>query len=353
MFDRPNPGPIDPPLVGVLRGQKSEVMDLEKATMAALVGLWLAMVARLTPAMDSLALELIGERSQGKTMAPEALLESQRYKNLVGLAKPELTGWAHQAEGEITGAQMTYGTKAQNDSLDALIYGAAFAGVALNPQPLPPVYLESMVGRAVAGVTIGDLLAPIPGEALGGLTQAVYSAAGPGGGGVMDPMALVRVMQNGFDFGLNRGLNSARSEPFRVYREITRLTWAASGRVKAYMRMATHDDRVCGGCLMSEGEIIPIGESLWDHPQGRCFMVPIITGAPKPTWLAGPNWFMAQDETTQKGILGPGRFDAWRAGQFKLGDLVTKKRDSVWGPTLQTTPLKKLVPGTAKTKPRG
>jgi len=90
---------------------------------------------------------------------------------------------------------------------------------------------------------------------------------------------------------------------------------------------------------MAEGEFYELDEVLREHPQGRCTMVPKVMGVSTPKWLQGADWFRSQDADTQRSILGAGRYNAWRDGKFDLDQLVTVKRDSVWGDSVQATPL--------------
>jgi hypothetical protein len=79
------------------------------------------------------------------------------------------------------------------------------------------------------------------------------------------------------------------------------------------------------------------------HPNCRCTMVPIVRGLPSPQWKQGQEWFEEQDQATQMGILGKGKYYAWQNGEFELGELVKVKPNATWGDTLQTRTLGELT----------
>jgi hypothetical protein len=69
----------------------------------------------------------------------------------------------------------------------------------------------------------------------------------------------------------------------------------------------------------------------------------VLINARAATWESGEDWFLRQDGNTQARILGVGRYDAWRAGEFELSAVVTKRSDATWGDSYTPTPLRQLV----------
>lgn len=51
----------------------------------------------------------------------------------------------------------------------------------------------------------------------------------------------------------------------------------------------------------------------------------------------GKQWFMAQDTTTQRSMLGPRRYALWQQGAFQFEDLATVHSGGIWGTTTQVT----------------
>jgi hypothetical protein len=95
--------------------------------------------------------------------------------------------------------------------------------------------------------------------------------------------------------------------------------------------------------MADDGTIYSLYTPFEEHPQGRCTQVPVVKGLTPVTWQNGQSWFLSQNEVTQKSILGTGRYDAWKAGQFQLSDVVKRVENDVWGTSLQTASLKELI----------
>jgi hypothetical protein len=97
-----------------------------------------------------------------------------------------------------------------------------------------------------------------------------------------------------------------------------------------------------------------LDEDMDDHPNGRCSMVPITVSmadlgidAPE-TGLeveTGESWFRGQPESVQREMMGPGKYEAWRAGRYEFDALVTQSSDPRWGTTRTETTLEALVGG--------
>jgi len=178
------------------------------------------------------------------------------------------------------------------------------------------------------------------GDAAVGMTDELLRATALG----QNPRQTAKRMADGTTRSLNRMLNTARTEQLRVYRAASREQMAASGVVSGYKRIATHDARVCPSCLADEGTEYDLDETMPAHNQCRCSLIPIVSGMPELQWQKGESWFMAQSAKTQESILGKGRYAAWKAGMFSLGDVIQVHRDPTWGDSLQVTPLRELIP---------
>ena len=113
------------------------------------------------------------------------------------------------------------------------------------------------------------------------------------------------------------------------------------------MRLCAHNGRTCAACLADEGTVYPADIAMPDHVQGRCRGIPALSGMPMPTWTKGEEWLLTQDEETQRSILGPGRFAAWKEGQFQFSELVQKTHHPTWGEGIKVAPLRDLTGGPA------
>jgi len=84
----------------------------------------------------------------------------------------------------------------------------------------------------------------------------------------------------------------------------------------------------------------------------NCAMIPITKtyaelgiDAPEPEFnpQSGREWFEQQDETTQRKILGSGKYDAWKDGKFTLDDIPHKTPSDVWGDSWTPKSLYELL----------
>jgi hypothetical protein len=62
-----------------------------------------------------------------------------------------------------------------------------------------------------------------------------------------------------------------------------------------------------------------------------------------PDMQSGLDWFNAQDESTQRDMLGPGKYDAWSNGDFTLQDIVGVRNDPIWGNSIYVKSLAELT----------
>jgi len=63
---------------------------------------------------------------------------------------------------------------------------------------------------------------------------------------------------------------------------------------------------------------------------------------PPVQFQTGQEWFRQQPEATQRRILGPGRFEAWRNRGATLDDMVTVVPNDTWGDAIVPTLVRNL-----------
>jgi len=100
--------------------------------------------------------------------------------------------------------------------------------------------------------------------------------------------------------------------------------------------------RTCMSCVAMHGTQHGVGEVLNDHYTGRCAAVPVVRGFENPVEQTGEEWFAAQDEATQRSLLGV-KYTAWSEGKFGLADIPGITVDEVYGPMRVEKSLRELV----------
>ena len=223
----------------------------------------------------------------------------------------------------------------------------ARAGIAWDQ--LPAEAFERFIGIAGDGSPLARLLSPLGAEAREGVIQAIGEGIALGKS-PRDTAALVRVR---FGMPLSRSLGIVRTETLRAFREANRLQYVANQNiVKGYRRHSARDGRVCMACIALDGEFYPLEKPLNEHSGGRCALLPDtityrdlgldVDEAPSD-FESASDWFLKQPEKVQRTMMGPGKFTAWRAGEFQLKDMAKLVQNETWGEAAVVAPLKELV----------
>lgn len=340
------PLPPTPPYPLVVRQMvqfKAALFAAEAAQVAEMAGRWLEIESQLQGAFDALALEIQIMIERGESVKPWKIARMERYRALLTQVQDQLEAYTDYSETRIKQGQLDWIVRGLKDAVEAIRgYFTTYGKIAGAFDLLPVAAIEQMVGLAGDGSPLRALLVKSWPDAIDGLTNALIDAIALG----KNPRDTARAMREGFGVGFDRSLRIARTEQLRAYREANRQQYQASGLVEGYKRLSGRDTRVCAGCLMVDnGQIYPLDYTFEAHPQCRCTLVPVVTGLPVVTWQDGASWFMAQTPADQKTILGPGRFEAWQAGEFELQDVVRRDWDETWGGSIVPKTLAELTSG--------
>lgn len=335
------PPPVDPdPLVvDVARQFRASLIARESAEMLEMTRRWLEMEAVLQARIDALAEYIAAEQTAGRSVKLWKIYRLERYRELLAQVKDEISKYVVYSADLISRNQFQYavaGLQNARAGIDAVYDTYQIVRASYNILPVSAV--EFMVGFAGDGSPLRSLLREILPDAVSGLTSQLAESITLG----LNPRETARRMRDGFGFGLNRALNIARTEQLRAFRESTRLQYSESGITTGYKRVATHDPRVCAACLIAEGTIYPNENHFEEHPQGRCTMIPILSGIPPITWLSGKDYLRSQPETYQRTVLGNGRYNLWKNGEIELDDIVQRHRNEIWGNSLNPKPIYRL-----------
>ncbi len=300
---------------------------------------WLGVEQALSAQVDALALELAANPGSA-SMAQ--LQRSRRYQALRGQVDDELRRYAGFMDERITAGQRNMATMALQHSAQAVNAVATEAGIVAPFDRISIAAVEDMIGMAGDGTPLRAILDDATRGAGDRLGQVLVDGVALG----KNPVAVARqAMRLGLGQSFTRMQAIARTESLRVYRTSTLASYQASRVVIAYRRLSARDDRVCPGCLMSDGQQYAISDGFDEHVQGRCTMIPVLANVAPTTYQTGQEWFTAQPESTQLAILGRGRYDAWKRGDVSLSDMVRRVDNPTWGGSLQTARVGDLAAG--------
>lgn len=153
------------------------------------------------------------------------------------------------------------------------------------------------------------------------------------------------ILGDGLGMGLTDALRMVRTVQLWSYREATRATYIQNSDVVNgwVWYSALIPGRTCMSCVNMHGSVHKLDEVLNDHHNGLCTMLPLI-GA-NPVKVGGLEWFLNQPQAVQLQMMGPGKLEAWKAGDISFGQLSTVHNDDVYGPMRVEASLKSMLAG--------
>lgn len=314
--------------------------------------------AAWTRAWDELAQEwreaiddLIAHSEDGQWPTRAQITRSLRAQAALEATTEALTGLVKTTDATITG------------DLQALIEMAADGHRQMLAAQLPDGYrlpetgfdpraLSVMVERAATQITA--LTWPLSGEADAAIRAALIRGMAVGDNPRRVAADMLQRVQGHFDGGRVRAENIARTEM------VSAMNVAAEeaqnlGRdvLQGWRWTSALDGRECPSCIAQHGRVFDLDEpGPLDHPGGRCARTPVtrtwrelgFTDTPEPPRTAptGVEWFEAQSEKVQRRILGPKRYEAWKAGKYPPEQWAALRKNSQWRDSYGVSPAPKV-----------
>jgi hypothetical protein len=217
---------------------------------------------------------------------------------------------------------------------------------------LPAEAVLRMIGFLAPASPLHQALVEQLGEAVAaGVEKALLQGIALG----YNPRKVASMISRELGQGLTWALRTARTAQLWAYREATRAAYVAnSDIVEGWIWHAKlGDGRTCISCIVQHGTLHPITETLNDHHNGRCAMVPQTVswetlgfeGLPdtRVTVPPGRDWFETLSDGEQRRIMGKAKWDAWKAGQIAWDDLSAEHEDEVYGTMRVEASLRTLL----------
>ena len=264
----------------------------------------------------------------------------------------EIGKYAREAEVVVLGA-IGDATKAGATEAAQLLRTALPEGITIAPAAVPGVVqpvaaagvalatgaVETFAGVAQPEAAVGRLLAQLGPQAATAVTDGILSGIAMG----QNPKVIARGIRDALGGNLTRALTIARTETMRAYREASRAEYAANTDVlEGWTWVADLGSRTCPSCIAQHGSVHKVTEVMATHPRCRCAMAPLSKSWGElgfgdqrelPRGDTGPQWFGKQPEGTQRAILGPAKYAAYKSKQITLADTVARSTSPVWGPS--------------------
>jgi SPP1 gp7 family putative phage head morphogenesis protein len=311
----------------------------------------------IKPQLDMLYQAIQDKLDRGETVPLSWLYEQDRLTATAQMIERQINHFGALSQMQVQQLQ-SQGAYLGVQAGTALLHASVPAGVAWS-FGIPSIQaVQNMVGATQIGSPLADLFSGFGAEAAQKASTALISGITLGYG----PRQIAPSVQDALDISRNRALTISRTEMLRSYRDANLESFRANGDVVEKWRWTCDlSARTCAACLEMDGEEFPLDESMDSHVNCRCTMVPITaswdsilgplgidtSGMDDTSFTddmqSGDEWFMSQDESVQRSILGNGKYDAWANGDFQLSDIVGHASDPVWGGSIYEKPLKELV----------
>ena len=338
------------PIFQVMEAFRNALLMKERASATRLVKAYGETYKAILPEIEALQREIESLEGDKKAWRKYKLTRLQALKRQIEF---EVNKYAAYADVEITQAARTAMRLGLTDA--RLMVQAKF------PQMVAPTVMSSWSRLPVEAVETllgftgpnSPLRASL--EKLGpAVADAVEEKLVQGVAMGLGPRETGRAISQELGQGLTWSLRTARTTTIYSYREATRASYLANQDiVTGWIWRCARQDRTCMSCIAMDGEEFPLDETLNDHDNGRCYPEPKLKtfeelGIPieEPPPAVEDNareWFESQPEAMQRQMMGPGKYEAWKAGKFDLRDLTTTGEHPAWGEIRVETPLKDLL----------
>lgn len=313
-------------------------LQAEKRLISAYQGLY----ARVRDLADALVLEIAGSEE----MTPAQVQRTKRFGELMTRINSEMADYSAFTKVEMSTAAreaIRMGEANARSLIGMSIGDAALAG---KFNALNPAVIEKLLGFLDPSGPLYDKLSKLGGWTADQVSQAIIEGVGLGKNPRTTAGMLTKTLKDGITerlgMGLTDSLRMMRTVQLYSYREANRASYVANNDVVKGWIWYADLAGACPSCVAMHGTEHPLTETLDDHHNGRCAMLPLVIGA-KNDIQSGADWFEKQSEQYQRKELGDAKYEAWKGGAFKFGELSTTRQDDVYGEMRTTAPLWELL----------
>jgi len=328
----------DSPILQTVDQQRRQIEAVDAQTLERVARAYAVIAKRLERELEALVLQLEKEGQLSK----RELLASSRYRILMEQTQQELqkyTGYLTVELNTAVGAGIDVGSQHAGQLLSTIIAGNG--SIAARFAYLPREAIETLLAFLSPNSPLYKRIQEIAPFTAEQVSQTIIEGVGIG----KNPREIARQVTNAYGMGLTNAMRLVRTAQLWAYREANRAQFAAnSDIVTGWYWHAKLDSGTCLSCIYQHGKFYPLTETLNDHHNGRCAMVPGVKGFPPPfAQDAGEQWFNSQPESVQRSMMGKGRYEAWAAGKFDLSKITNIYEDDIYGRMRRESTLKELL----------
>lgn len=311
------------------------VDDHTRLTVAAWARAWDDVAPELSAALDELAIN-----AGDKPLTRSQIVKARRLNAALDLIERRLS--------------LLVDTSAQSviNNLRAVVDNAGHTTDRLVASQLPvehqpastwsrvdPDQVDAIVNRATEQITKTSF--PLSGQATAAMKRNLIRGLLVGSNPREVARRMVRQSQQGFNGGLTRALNIARTEMLDAQRAASALAEKAHTDVLAgWIWSSELGPRTCPACFSMHGSVHSLDEPGPDgHQSCRCARVPktkpwselgFNIPEPKSIFPNAETKFNTFSASQQVDILGPSKYAAWKAGKFPIASWGVKQQNPGW-----------------------
>lgn len=321
----------------------------------AIVEAWVIAFDSVANELDAAALDLINAATSGR-VTRTMVIRSRRAQAALEALRDALDQ-AVTATGTTITADLwnviEQATRSEADMLATQLTGTRRADLATNLVRADAGQIAAMVTRATEQIT--SLTRPLAAETYATVRAELLRGISVGANPRTTARRMVTRVEDRTNFGLTRALVISRTETLDATRQAAQWTDQANRDVvKAWQWVASLSPRTCPACLAMHGREFPVDEpGPLGHQQCRCTRVPVtktwaelgFTGIPDPPSLVpdADDYFTGLTTDQQQAILGPKRYEAWKAGEFPREQWATRRQNDGWRDSYVIAPAPRVA----------
>lgn len=344
-------------LEDLARQFRQSLLSQERASALRMLEAYTVIYGRLRTDLDDLLQILEAARAAGEPVSLARLYQEQRFRLLLEQTEREMRRFAELAGREIAAIQGAAVDQAIDHAEQLILAGFGPAPQSAVTQVTASLLtrlnkgaVQELVGFLSDGSPLSTLLDRYGPEARHAVERALITGIGTG----LAPRETARLFRKAASTTLADALRVSRNETMRAARTATYRSYQANQDVLAgWTWHSAADLRTCPVCWSQHGRVFPLDQPMVSHIQCRCTMVPRTRSWAelgfedipdrRPTIPNGAEMFRNLPADKQRLILGPAKHAAYVAGELDLSDLVGRKYDGRWGPSLYERSLRSLV----------
>lgn len=336
---------------------RAAVDQLTDGATRRLVAAWVRAWDSLTWEVADAVTELQRLRGDGRWPSRRQVLQAERARRALEVARQALERLAVQAHSEILQAATSAADIAvqRTNRIIASQYPAQAgdpAVIAVRMDRVPDDQISAIVQRT--GQQITALTRPLAADATEAMKQELIRGMAMGLNPRDAARRLLQRMEGRFNGGLSRAMNICRTEILDAHRLAAAASQQANSDLLAgWVWTAKLDKRTCPSCWAQHGRLHPLDEpGPLDHQSGRCARVPkakswreLGFSVPEPPDILpdARKTFDAMPRADQLAVMGPARLDALQRGDISWDGLSKRRSTSGWRDSFGVTPLKDLA----------